>query len=51
VARQFVAMARVANGWRLDSWGLWCRAAVEVVELIGRIRYVAVMVANDTGCS
>jgi hypothetical protein len=38
------AMVRVANGWRVGSWGLWCRVAAEVV---GRISYVAVVVADD----
>jgi hypothetical protein len=33
------AMVRVANGWR-----------VGVVEVVGRIGYVTVMVADDTGC-
>jgi hypothetical protein len=41
------AMARVANGWRVDSWGLWCRVAAGVV---GRISYVAEVVVDDTGC-
>jgi hypothetical protein len=44
------AMARVANGWRVDSWGLWCRVAAGVVEVVGRISYVAEVVVDDTGC-
>jgi hypothetical protein len=29
------------------SWGLWCRVVAEVVEVVGRIAYVVVMVADD----
>jgi hypothetical protein len=44
------AMARAANGWRVDSWGQWCRAAARVVEVVGRMGYAAEVVADDTGC-
>jgi hypothetical protein len=40
------AIARVANGWRVGSWRLWCRVAAGVVEVVGRIGYVAVVVGH-----
>jgi hypothetical protein len=43
-------MVRVVSGWRVDSWGLWCRVVVKVVDVVGRIGFVAVMVADDKGC-
>jgi hypothetical protein len=43
-------MVRVASGWRVGSWGLWCRVVAEVVKVVGRIGYVVVMVVGDMGC-
>jgi hypothetical protein len=37
-------MVQVVSNWRVGSWGLWCRVMVEVV---GRINYVTVIVADD----
>jgi hypothetical protein len=42
-------MVRFVSGWRVDSSGLWSRVVAEVVEVVGRIGYVAVMVADDMG--
>jgi hypothetical protein len=44
------AMAQVVNGWRVGSWGLWCRVVMGVVEVVERIGYVVVVVADDTRC-
>jgi hypothetical protein len=39
-------MVQVVNGWRVDSWDLWCRVVVGVVG-----SYVVVMVVdNDEWC-
>jgi hypothetical protein len=41
---------QVVSGWRVDSWDLCCQVVAEVVEVVGRIGYVAVMVADGRGC-
>jgi hypothetical protein len=43
------AMVQVVNGWRVNSWDLWCRVVVGVVGVVGS--YVVVMVVdNDEWC-
>jgi hypothetical protein len=38
-------MVQVVNGWRVDSWDLWCRVVVGVVGVVGS--YVVVMVVDN----
>jgi hypothetical protein len=44
------AMVQVEGGWPVDSWVLWCRVVVGVMEGAGNIGYFVVMVADDEGC-